>query len=308
MIVSCGEALIDFLPRTGPNGERYFQPLPGGSPFNVAIALGRLGAKAGFFGGLSSDFFGTLLRDALKASRVDLSLVHPTDRPSTLAFVSLDNGNARYAFFDEASAGRMLTEADLPALPKDVAALHFGSFSLAEEPCGSALEALMHGEQRARVISLDPNIRPTLVKNRDAHIARLDRLVAMADIVKLSEDDLAWLAPDTTPEVFVRRWLDHGAKLVILTKGEQGTLATTRHVTVTTPAVIVEVADTVGAGDTFTAATLARLDKQGLLTKHAIADLDEDQLSDVAAFAAKAASITVSRAGANPPWAEELGA
>ncbi len=307
MIVSCGEALIDFLPRTGPNGERYFEPLAGGSPFNVAVAVGRLGASAGFFGGLSSDFFGAMLRQALEASQVDLSLVHPTERPSTLAFVSLDNGNARYAFFDEASAGRMVTEADLPALPKEVAALHFGSFSLAEEPCGSAFEALMHREQHARVISLDPNIRPTLIKNRDGHIARLERLVAMADIVKLSEEDLAWLAPDAEPVSFVRGWLDKGAKLVILTRGADGIVAMTESAEVTIPAVPVTVADTVGAGDTFTAATLAYLDRNGILSKHAVAGLDEDRLRNLTEFAARAASITVSRAGANPPWAEELG-
>src|SRR4029077_461033 len=126
---------------------------------------------------------------------VDVAFVAASPRPSTLAFVSRADGAARYPVFDEGSAGRMLTEADLPVFPKTVTALHFGSFSLAEEPCGSALEALMYREQRHCTISFDPNIRPTLIKNRDGYVARFHRLVAMSDIVRLSEDDLAWMAP-----------------------------------------------------------------------------------------------------------------
>ena len=306
MIISCGEALIDFLPRTGADGSAVFQPAAGGSPFNVAIAVGRLGAKAGFFGGLSTDFFGDILRQALEGSGVDLSFVANVSRPTTLAFVKLENGDARYAFFDENSAGRMLTEADLPAFPKTVAALHFGSFSLAAEPCGSALEALMRREQKDRVISLDPNIRPTLVRNREGYLARLDRLVAMADIARLSEEDLAWIAPDADFEALARRWLAHGARLVILTRGAEGATAISARHAVSVPGIAAKVVDTVGAGDTFTAGFLARLDALGLLTKKAVAALDRDRLTDVLTFSAKAAAITVSRAGANPPWLKEI--
>ena len=117
MIVSCGEALIDFLPRVTADGTSAFAPFPGGSPFNAAIALARLGASAGFFGGLSTDLIGETLRLALHDSGVDTTLAHISSRPTTLAFVSLAEGSARYAFFDEGSAGRMLTEIDLPALP-----------------------------------------------------------------------------------------------------------------------------------------------------------------------------------------------
>jgi fructokinase len=301
MIVSCGEALIDFLPREGG-----YRPAAGGSPFNVAIAIARLGVPAGFFGGLSEDFFGDVLRKALTDSGVDLSFAASVPRPSTLAFVSLDGGDARYAFFDEGSAGRMLTEADLPAFPKTVAALHFGSFSLAEEPCGSAFEALMQREQNDRVISLDPNIRKTLIRNRDGYLARLDRLVAMSDIVRLSEDDLAWIAPGASFAEFGRRWLERGAKIAILTRGANGAVAMIAGHTVSIAGVATRVVDTVGAGDTFTAATLARLAQSGLLTKHAIARLDHKQLGDVLAFASGAAAITVSRAGADPPWLREL--
>lgn len=306
MIVTCGEALIDMLPRKGADGAAVFQPFVGGSIFNVAVALGRLGIDAGFLGGLSTDFFGSMLRDALAKSRVDTSLCDISDRPTTLAFVTLDDGHARYAFFDEHSAGRMLTEADLPALPATVTALHFGSFSLAAEPCGSAYEALMQREHLSRVISLDPNIRPTLIKNRDGYLARLDHLVAMADIVKVSDDDLAWLSPGATFETFAGAWLDRGARLVILTRGAAGALAMSKRIAVSIPGETVEIADTIGAGDTFSAAFMARLEKRGLLTRTGIARLGEDEVGNALAFAAKAAAITVSRPGADPPWQTEL--
>ncbi len=306
MIVSCGEALIDMLPRPGADGAQVYQPFVGGSPFNVAIAIGRLGSPAGYFGGLSTDFFGDTLRAALTASSVDLGLANISDRPTTLAFVRIEDGDARYAFFDEGSAGRMLTEADLPALPKTVQALHFGSFSLAAEPCGSALETLMQREQNDRVVSLDPNIRPTLIRNRDGYLARLDRLVAMTDIVRLSGEDLAWLEPGTRFDDLAARWLGRGAKVVILTRGAEGATAVSASAAVSVPGEKVKVVDTVGAGDTFTAAMLARLEKTGLLTKSGVARLGRDHLTDVLGFAVKAASITVSRAGANPPWLSDL--
>ena len=263
-------------------------------------------APRGFFGGLSNDLFGETLRLALHDSGVDTTLAHVSTRPTTLAFVSLAGGNARYAFFDEGSAGRMLTENDLPALPKTVTALHFGSFSLAEEPCGSALEALVRREFFDRVISLDINVRPTLIRNRDGYLARIDRLVAMTDIVKLSEEDLAWLEPGGTFDDLAARWLKLGARLVVLTKGAAGADAVSKAGAVTVPGVDVKVADTVGAGDTFTAGMLARLDKRGLLTKAAVAGLEKGQIADMLGFAAKAAAVTVSRPGADPPWLREL--
>src|SRR3954470_7664189 len=166
MIVCCGEAVIDFLPAAMGAQPSAFAPTPGGSPFNVAIALARLGISTGFFGGLSTDTFGEMLNRTLVDSGVDLSFIEPSPRPSTLAFVSYDGGQPSYTFYDEGSAGRMLTEADLPAFPTTVTALHFGSFSLASEPSGSAFEALLQREHRSCVISLDPNIRATLIKNR----------------------------------------------------------------------------------------------------------------------------------------------
>src|SRR3990167_8362751 len=141
MILCCGEALIDFLPRTGADGKVLFEPCAGGSIYNVAIALGRLGVAAGYFGGLSSDLFGEMLREGLRRSGVDFSMAPVGDRPSTLAFVKLEGGNARYAFFDEGSAGRMLTAAELPRLPASIKALHFGSFRPSSPPSRPAPSA-----------------------------------------------------------------------------------------------------------------------------------------------------------------------
>jgi fructokinase len=307
MIVSCGEALIDFLPRAeSADAPATFAAFPGGSPFNVAIAIARLGQPAAFFGGLSSDLFGETLRKHLEQSGADFSLANFSDRPSTLAFVSVVNGNARYAFLDEGSAGRMLTENDLPALPKKVAALHCGSFSLAKEPCGSAFEALMRREKTDRVISFDINVRPTLIKNRDGYLARVDRLAAMADLIKLSEEDLEWLAPSSSFEALADRLQDLGARIVVLTRGAGGAVALSGMQRTEVPSIPVKVADTIGAGDTFTAAMLARLSERQLLTKHAVARLSPAETSDMLTFAARAAAITVSRPGANPPWLREL--
>ncbi len=306
MIISCGEALIDFIPRRDVAGEIAYAPFPGGSPMNVAVAIGRLGVPAGFFGGLSTDLFGDMLRDTLSASGVDLSYAQTSDRPSTLAFVGLTGGEARYAFFDEGSAGRMLTDTDLPAFQKTVSALHFGSFSLAEEPCGSALEALMQREQRDRIISIDINVRPSLIRNRDGYLARIERLVEMADIVKLSTDDLDWLEPGGAFEPTARRWLDRGARLIVLTRTSEGAIAIAPGGAVTVGVPAVKVADTIGAGDTFTAGMLVRLHQHGLMSKGDVATLDRDAIGDVLDFAARAASVTVSRPGADPPWLREL--
>jgi fructokinase len=306
MIVSCGEALVDFLPDKTAAGVPAYLPRPGGSPFNVAIAIGRLGVAAGFFGGLSTDVFGTMLAQALAASRVDLQFAPIVPRPSTLAFVALAGGEARYAFFDEGSAGRMLTEMNLPAFPTTVTALHFGSLSIAGEPCGSAFEALLQREQRDRVISLDPNVRPLTIHNRDGYIARIDRMIAMSDIVRLSSRDLAYLAPDSDFPTLAKRWLEHGAKLVVLTKGADGAEARSRRAVARVAAPRIAAVDTIGAGDAFTGALLAELEHSGRLAKPAIADLGEDQLVAVLEFAAKAAAISVSRPGADPPWLREV--
>ena len=307
MILCCGEALIDMLPRTTTLGEDAYAPYAGGAIFNTAIALGRLGVPAAFFTGLSDDMMGDILRRTLAESGVDYSYCATLSRPTTVAFVKLVDGHATYAFYDEGTAGRMITEADQPALGEDCEALHFGAISLIPEPCGSTYEALLRREHEKRVISLDPNIRPGFIKDKDAHMGRIRRMAAMADIVKFSDEDLAWFGLEGDEDALARHWLHHGAKLVVVTRGAQGAVGYTASQKVTVPSERVTVVDTVGAGDTFDAGVLAALKMQNLLTKQQVANLSEDQIAKVLALGAKAAAVTVSRAGANPPWAREIG-
>ncbi len=306
MIVCCGEALIDFLPRKSAEGADVYQPFNGGSIFNTAIALGRLGVGTGFYTGISKDFFGDSLLAGLRDSKVDTRFVKRSDWPSTLAFVKLSDGHARYSFFDENSSMRMLTKKDLPKFPAKVKALHFGSISLIPEPGGGTLEALMKRERRSRVICLDPNIRPGFIKDRKSHLARLARLIAMADILKISDEDIAWMTGSKDIAKAARKWLKAGAKVVAVTKGGEGVEAFTAKGTVALPATKVKVADTVGAGDTFTAGLLAALLKVRVLDKKALASVSLETLKEALAFAARAAAVTVSRPGADPPWAHEL--
>jgi fructokinase len=294
------------LPRTTTLGEDAYAPYAGGAIFNTAIALGRLGVPTGFFTGLSDDMMGDILRKTLGESGVDYSYCATLSRPTTVAFVKLVDGHATYAFYDEGTAGRMITEAELPALGADCEAIHFGAISLIPEPCGSTYEALLKREHETRVISLDPNIRPGFIKDKDAHMARIRRMAAMADIVKFSDEDLAWFGLEGDEDALARHWLHHGARLVVVTRGAEGAVGYTADHKVTVPSERVAVVDTVGAGDTFDAGVLASLKMQNLLTKQQVAKLSEEQIAKALALGARAAAVTVSRAGANPPWAKEI--
>ena len=307
MIVCCGEALIDMLPRETTLGEKGFAPYAGGAVFNTAIALGRLGQPTGFFTGLSDDMMGDILRETLAASKVDFSFAAVSPRPTTIAFVKLVDGQASYAFYDEGTAGRMITEADLPALGDDCEALHFGAISLIPEPCGSTYEALMAREHQRRVISFDPNIRPGFIRDKQKHIDRVARMAAMSDIIKFSDEDLEWFGLEGDDDARARYWLGQGARLVVLTRGAQGATAYTARFRVSVASERVKVVDTVGAGDTFDAGILASFKMQDLMTKEKVAALTEDQVRRALELGAKAAAVTVSRAGANPPFAHEIG-
>jgi fructokinase len=306
MILSCGEALIDMLPRKTEAGEDAFAPYPGGAVFNTAIALGRLGAPSAFLSGLSTDLFGTVLTDALTASRVDSTLAIRSARPTTLAFVRLVNGQASYAFYDENTAGRMLTPADMPALPKTVRAMFFGGISLVGEPCGSAYEALMVREAALRIMMLDPNIRPGFITDEPAYRARIGRMLALSDIVKVSDEDLRWLEGPGDLADLASRLLARGPNVVFVTEGAEGAHGFTSRHQIFVPARKVKVADTVGAGDTFNAGLLAALHRDGLLTKAALSVLTPEAIAAAITLGCAAAAVTVSRAGANPPWATEL--
>lgn len=306
MILSCGEALIDMLPRETTQGEPAFAPYAGGAVFNTAVALGRLGAPSGFFTGLSTDLFGETLAKVLAASGVDTTLCARSARPTTLAFVTLVNGQARYAFYDENTAGRLLQVADLPEVPASVEAAFFGGIYLGQEPAGTSYETLMARMVPRSVTMLDPNIRPSFIPDEAGYRSRVARMVALADIVKFSDEDLHWLQGGGDLTALAQGLLAQGPKVVLITEGAKGARAITARGERFVASQKVTVADTVGAGDTFNAGVLAALHRAGMLTKAAIADLPDAVLDAALSLGTRAAAITVSRPGANPPWSHEL--
>lgn len=307
MILSCGEALIDMLPRTTTLGEPAFSPYAGGAVFNTAIALGRLGAPSAFFSGISNDMLGQILTETLEASKVDTAHCARSDRPTTVAFVKLVDGQATYAFYDENTAGRLLSQDQLPSLPASITTLFFGGISLVNDPAASTYEALQARETATRVTMIDPNIRPGFIAGKETEYrARIERMIARADIVKLSDEDLHWLLGEGDVSTLARQLLEKGPKLVFITEGAAGARAITATQNRFVAATRVTVADTVGAGDTFNAGALAALHEAGALTKSALTTLSDATLDAALTLGTRAAAVTVSRPGANPPWRNEL--
>ncbi len=301
MIVTCGEALIDFVPIAGPGNGTAYDPVPGGSPFNTALAASRLGARVGYAGGVSSDQFGDRIVAALEASNVELRYVERTDAPSPLAFVDLRGSEPAYAFYDVATAHRAWT--GNRAFADDVSIVSFGSFSLAQRPAADAFAGLVRGEAGRRLIAVDPNIRPACIDDEPSYRERLREILARADVVKVSREDLRWLGPGREPEAFVAEW---GARLVVVTDGERGSTGYFGTHVLPVPSVPVAVVDTIGAGDTFMGALLAALARREIGTGAALAALDSTEVAADLGFASRAAAITCSRSGANPPWASDL--
>jgi len=306
MILCCGEALIDMLPRRTVADEPAFTPCAGGAVFNTAIALGRLGVKTSFFSGLSTDLFGEILAETLAASNVETNFAARSARPTTLAFVKLVNGQATYAFYDENTAGRLLDIQDLPPLPDTITTLFFGGISLVNDPAASAYAALQAREAATRVTMIDPNIRPSFITDQAGYRLRMNAMLALADIVKISDEDLHWLEGSGDLVTLARGLLARGPKLVFLTEGASGARAITPTQNRFIAGQKVTVADTVGAGDTFNAGALAALAAAGALSKTALAALPDATLDAALSLGNRAAAVTVSRAGANPPWAREL--
>ena len=299
MILCAGEALIDMLPRQTALGEATFMPCTGGAALNMAVALARLDTPVSLFTGLSTDMFGNQLRATLAAAGVG-DRAATSDRPTTMAFVELVDGSARYAFFDENTAGRMLTAYDLPALD-DVQAVVLGGISLAVEPCADAFETLCTRAAPDKLVMIDPNIRPLFISDEARYRARLTRMMAVANIVKLSDEDLDWWNGGDIDAL-----LASGPKMLVMTKGPEGAVAIRASGMVSVPATRVDVVDTIGAGDTFNAGFMAGLSDANALSKAALATLSDDTLRNALTLVVQAAGITVSRAGANPPHRSEL--
>ena len=307
MILSCGEALIDLLPRTSTQGEACFAPYAGGAVFNTAIALGRLGAPSAFFSGISTDMLGEILTDTLAAAKVDTRYCARSGRPTTVAFVKLVNGQATYAFYDEGTAGVTLSQDQLPTLPAAVDTLFFGGISLVNDPAAATYEALQAREARHRVTMIDPNIRPGFITGKELpYRARIERMIAQADIVKLSDEDLRWLIGAGDLTKLAREIIAKGPKVVFITEGSAGARAVTASQDRFVVAQKVTVADTVGAGDTFNAGALCALHEAGALSKARLAAVTDAELDAALTLGTRAAAITVARPGANPPWRHEL--
>lgn len=308
MILCCGEALIDMIPSPTDSGRDGFVPHAGGAVFNTAIALGRLGVRTGMLTGLSTDVFGRQLDDALVASHVDTSHVVTSDRHTTLAFVQLTDGHATYTFFDENSAGRMLAAEDMPDLSPEVSALYFGGISLACEPGAEAYMSLLESEGQSRAVMIDPNIRPSFIADEARYRDRLTRMVRNADILKLSDEDLNWVVPEPLAlNEKVDQMLALGPAMVILTRGRAGATAfLSGGGEISVAAERVDIVDTVGAGDTFNAGVMAKLSELGLMSKPALAELPATAAEEALRHGARVAAVTVSRAGANPPWIDEI--
>ncbi len=310
MILVCGEALIDLFVGGPADGSSLpAAAVAGGSPFNVAVGLARLGAPAGYFGGVSRDALGAFLAARLAAEGVDTSLAKRSAKPTPLVVVSPDaDGHPAYTIHAHECAERDVAVADLPAsLGGHVEAVALGSYALAVQPIGAALLALAERESPRRVVSLDPNVRPGIVGDLGRWRDGFERFARLAAIIKLSEEDLAVAyGADADPAAHVRRWLGAGAALVVLTRGPHGATAFHAAGAFDEPGRPVAVADTVGAGDTFHAALLARLRQRGLLRRDALAALDEAALRDALNYATAAAGVTCTRRGADLPTAAEV--
>jgi fructokinase len=311
MILVCGEALIDLFVDAPMNKAMPARAVAGGSPFNVAIGLARLGVRSAFLGGLSRDRFGAFLADTLVREGVDVRFLVRTDRLSTISVVATaEDGQPSYAFHGESAADRSLHSGDLPAaLPDDIKALTFGSYTMAVEPVGTTLAALAQRERGRRVISVDPNLRPSVVGDMQTWASAAERFYRTATIIKASDEDIrvAWGGRLSIADA-AAYWLGCGASLVVVTEGVKGAtaFAATGHVSVPGRAVVVQ--DTVGAGDTFHAALLAQLARTDRLQPQAIAALKLPQIRDLLGYATAAAAITVSRSGADLPTAAEVDA
>jgi fructokinase len=317
MIVCCGEALIDMVPADVPGRGEGFLPLPGGSPYNTAVAIGRLGAPAAFLGRLSRDFFGAMLADRLKANHVSTELLTRSTETTTLAFVRLEAGKEpEYLFYTQGSADRSLCPADIPEkLPPDTRCILFGSIAMTMEPAASTIESLILREGSrgpdAPVVSLDPNVRPFMIARREAYAARFESWLPSVTIAKISSADFDYIYPGLGLEKSLEKVLRMGPRLAAATLGPQGALALLRRdggsvLRVKAPAVDVPVVDTVGAGDTFHGALLSWLEMRGKMSRPAIAALGEADLYEALFFANKAAALVCAKQGADPPALAEV--
>jgi fructokinase len=313
VVAVAGEALVDMVP--APVGD-YFEIAPGGSPANVAVGLARLGVPARLLARIADDMLGRRIRGHLTGNGVELDHAATATEQTSMAMVAVDpDGVPSYDFRIAGTADWQWTAAELiralePGAAGPVVALHSGSLALTTPPGAAVLRDLMRRAAATATISYDPNCRPLLMGSPADVLAGAHELLAVADVVKVSSEDLEWLSPGSTPEALLEDWLERGPAVVAITLGGDGALAgTSGGVRARRPGVPVTVIDTVGAGDTFSAALLAGLHRRGLLgarARPALHAMDANTLDGLLDEAVLAAAITCSRRGADPPTADDL--
>jgi fructokinase len=313
LLTCIGEILIDFLPLAADGTTTGFSMHPGGGPFNVAVGLARLEQPVAFASKVSSDFFGRYLRSYIEAQGIDARFLRTSDTaPSTLAFVAMEAGEPVFTFYGEGTADSLLRPEELPAvLFAETAILHFGGISLLRGTTPATVLTTVEQLKGQALLSFDPNMRPSLIHDEHGYRHVLQSCFRLADLVKLSATDIAWLAPEQSVEQVAINLLDQGAAVVIVTQGGAGVLAL-RATTQGEPErwqvrpVQIQVADTVGAGDAFSAGLLTALFRQGVSSRAALLKLPTDAVAEALHFAATVAALTCSRTGANPPHSAEV--
>jgi fructokinase len=307
MLLSCGDALIDFLPIKAADGRVALMPVAGGSCLNVAIGMARLGAPTGFAGGISTDLFGCMIADQAERSQVDLRYATRSAHPTTLAFVRMVNDEPQYAFYDEGTASRHWTYRKGSIPFAEIDAIHVGSTTLVNPAGAAETLAMLEDARGLTTVSFDPNCRPNLVQDKAQYVRRMSEFTARADIVRLSDNDFAFLYGDSEHAAKAKTLLAGGVALFVVTRGIRGAVAWhARAGVVEVEARPVELVDTIGAGDSFQAGLLFALKTMGRMAHRSLAGISIDELHRVLTFAAACAAFTCGRAGADPPRLREL--
>jgi fructokinase len=307
MILSCGDALIDFVPVVAADGRDAARPTVGGSCLNIAVGIARLGVASGFVGGISTDLFGSMIVDHAVASNVDLRFATRSAHQTTLAFVRIVAGESQYAFYDAETASANWSYRRGSISFDVVEAVHIGSTTLVHERGALETSALIADARKTATISFDPNCRPVLIGDKKAYRARMDAFADNADIIRMSDVDFNYLYGDHGYAARAERLLARGSNLFVVTRGGNGVQAWHRNagmIEVKAPAV--EVVDTIGAGDSFQAALLFALARLKRIDRTSLQATGSDELRKALSFACQCAALTCTRAGADPPRYNEV--
>jgi fructokinase len=307
MILTCGDALIDFVPVAAADGHEAVRPMVGGSCLNVAVGLARLGVATGFVGGISTDMFGRMIADHALASAVDLRYATRSDRQTTLAFVRMVAGESQYAFYDAETASREWTYQRDRIPFETIDAVHIGSTTLVNDKGATETAAMVADARPSATISLDPNCRPNLVEDKKPYLDRMRMFTDVADIIRMSDVDFDYLYGEQTYADQVDSLFARGCSLFVITRGIKGAQAwhpKAGAIQVGAPAI--KVVDTIGAGDSFQAALLFALHKQNRLSRARLKEISADEVRRALSFACSCAALTCTRMGADPPRSSEI--